>query len=95
MDDQPDRLRADLDRLAPRVDEAAAKALFDRRRATEPPHRGRVLAAATRDIEIGKSGFERFVALAARRHSLLYGLVAVLLSLGLGWAAATVFRRRI
>ncbi|MBA3802994.1 MAG: hypothetical protein H0X22_08830 [Acidimicrobiia bacterium] len=46
MDDQPDRLRADLDRLAPRVDEAAAKALFDRRRATEPPHRGRVLAAA-------------------------------------------------
>ncbi len=57
--------------------------------------RGRVLAAATRDIQIGKSGFERFVALAARRHSLLYGLVAVLLSLGLGWAAATVFRRRI
>ena len=56
--------------------------------------RGRVLAAATRDIEIGKSGFERFVALAARRHSLLYGLVAVLLSLALGWAAATVFRRR-
>ena len=54
----------------------------------------RVIAAATRDIEIGKSGFERFVALAARRHSLLYGLVAVLLSLGLGWAAATAFRRR-
>ena len=54
----------------------------------------RVLAAATRDIEIGKSGFERFVALAARRHSLLYGLVSVLLSLGLGWAAAAAFRRR-
>jgi uncharacterized protein (TIGR02186 family) len=55
---------------------------------------GRVLAAATRDIEIGKSGFERFVALAARRHSALYGLFAVLLSLGLGWSAAAVFRRR-
>ena len=55
---------------------------------------GRVLAAATRDIEIGKSGFERFVALAARRHALIYGLVSVLLSLGLGWAAATAFRRR-
>ena len=27
--------------------------------------RGKVIAAATRDIEIGKSGFERFVALAA------------------------------
>ncbi|MBA3526154.1 MAG: TIGR02186 family protein [Pseudomonadota bacterium] len=55
---------------------------------------GRVLAAATRDIEIGKSGFERFVALAARRHALLYGLVSMLLSLGLGWAAAAAFRRR-
>ena len=43
--------------------------------------RGRVLAAATREIQIDKSGFERFVALAARRHAFLYGLVAVLLSL--------------
>ena len=56
--------------------------------------RGRVLAAATREIEIGKSGFERFVALAARRHAILYGVVAVLLSLGLGWAAGALFRRR-
>lgn len=55
---------------------------------------GRVLAAATRDIEIGKSGFERFVALAARRHSALYGLFAVALSLFLGWSAAAIFRRR-
>ena len=55
---------------------------------------GRVLAAATRDIEIGKSGFERFVALAARRYSALYGLFAVLLSLALGWSAAAMFRRR-
>jgi uncharacterized protein (TIGR02186 family) len=56
--------------------------------------RGRVLAAATRDIQIGKSGFERFVALAARRHAFLYGLFAVMLSLALGWAAAIAFRRR-
>jgi uncharacterized protein (TIGR02186 family) len=56
--------------------------------------RGRVLAAATRDIQIDKTGFERFVALAARRHEGLYGLAAVLMSLGLGWAAATAFRRR-
>ena len=55
---------------------------------------GRVLAAATRDIQIGKSGFERFIALAARRHDFLYGLAAVLLSLSLGWAAAATFRRR-
>ena len=56
--------------------------------------RGKVIAAATRDIQIDKSGFERFVALAARRHEGLYGLVAVLMSLGMGWAAAAFFRRR-
>jgi uncharacterized protein (TIGR02186 family) len=55
---------------------------------------GRVVAAATRDIAIGKSGFERFVAVAARRHGVLYGLAAVLLSLGLGWIAAWLFARR-
>jgi uncharacterized protein (TIGR02186 family) len=54
----------------------------------------RVLAAATREVEIGKTGFERYVALVARRHSVLYGLAAVLMSLGLGWAAAWAFRRR-
>jgi len=57
--------------------------------------RRQVLAVATKDIEINKSGFERYVALAARRHEGLYGLAAVLLSLGLGWAAAALFRRRI
>jgi len=56
--------------------------------------RGKVLAAATRDIQIDKSGFERFVALAARRHRLIYGLAAVILSLAMGWAAAAIFRRR-
>ena len=56
--------------------------------------RGKVIAAATRDIEIDKSGFERFVALAARRHRFLYGLVAVIMSLALGWVAAIAFRRR-
>ncbi len=56
--------------------------------------RGRVLAAATREIEIDKSGFERFVALAARRHAVLYGIVSVILSLGLGYAAGALFRRR-
>lgn len=56
--------------------------------------RGKVIAAATRDIQINKTGFERYVALAARRHEGLYGLTAVALSLGLGWAAAAAFRRR-
>jgi len=56
--------------------------------------RGKVIAAATRDVEVGKAGFERFVALAARQHGFLYGLASVVLSLGLGWAAAMAFRRR-
>ena len=55
---------------------------------------GRVVAAATRDIEIGKSGFERFIAVAARRYAFVYGLAAVMLSLGLGWFAAWLFARR-
>jgi len=54
---------------------------------------GRVLAAAVRDIDIRKSGFERFVARAADRHELVYGLVAVMLSVGLGYLAGWVARR--
>jgi uncharacterized protein (TIGR02186 family) len=56
--------------------------------------RHKVIAAATRDIQINKSGFERYVALTARRHRFFYGLTCVALSLGLGWAAAAAFRRR-
>lgn len=57
--------------------------------------RGRVVTAATRDIQINKSGFERYVWLAARQHRFLYGLASVALSLGLGWSAALAFRRRV
>ena len=56
--------------------------------------RGKVIAAATRDVEVGKVGFERYIALAARQHGFLYGIASVLLSLTLGWAAAMAFRRR-
>lgn len=55
---------------------------------------GRVLAGAVRDVEIGKSGFERFVTIAAERWSFTYGLAAVAMALGLGWAGAAAFRRR-
>ncbi|HEY1605259.1 MAG TPA: TIGR02186 family protein [Allosphingosinicella sp.] len=54
---------------------------------------GRVMAGAVRDIRIEKRGFERFVARAAQRWSLAYGLVAVALALLFGWAAAALFRR--
>jgi uncharacterized protein (TIGR02186 family) len=54
---------------------------------------GRVLAAAVRPIAIRKSGFERFVASAAQRHAIVYGLVAVALSMLLGWGAGAIWRR--
>ena len=54
---------------------------------------GRVLAAAVRGIDIQKQGFERFVARAADRSAVLYGLAAVALSIALGWAAGWAARR--
>lgn len=54
---------------------------------------GRVIAAATRDVDVRKAGFERFVASAAERWPILYGVVAVLVSIGFGWAAGLLFRR--
>lgn len=55
---------------------------------------GRVVAGASRDIVIDKSGFERFVALWAERRPGSYGLFAVALSLAFGWAGAALFGRR-
>jgi len=55
---------------------------------------GRVIAGAAREIRIEKLGFEGFVAEAAERWSLSYGLVAVAISLLLGWGAGTFFGRR-
>lgn len=54
---------------------------------------GRVIAGAVRDIHIEKLGFERFVADSANRWSFTYGLIAVALSLLLGWGASALFRR--
>jgi len=54
---------------------------------------GRVLAAAVRDVEIDKSGFERFVAAAAQNNGFIYGLCAVMISLLFGWAASASFNR--
>jgi uncharacterized protein (TIGR02186 family) len=54
---------------------------------------GRVLAAAVREIDIRKSGFERWIARAAERSSFLYGLAAVVLSVLFGWAAGAIWRR--
>ncbi|RVT42202.1 TIGR02186 family protein [Sphingobium algorifonticola] len=54
---------------------------------------GRVVAAAVRDIVIRKAGFERFIAQAAENWSFLYGLVAIAMAIGMGWAAGAIARR--
>jgi uncharacterized protein (TIGR02186 family) len=53
----------------------------------------RVIAVAEREIRIEKLGFERFVASAANRWSLTYGVAAVAMSLLFGWGASLAFRR--
>lgn len=54
---------------------------------------GRVVAAAVRDIQVRKSGFERFVASAAEHWSLLYGLTATMVAVGMGLLAGWIGRR--
>ena len=55
--------------------------------------RGRVIARAAVPIVIDKSGFERWVYVAAQDHGLIYGIVAVALALLAGWGAGLVVRR--
>lgn len=54
---------------------------------------GRVVAAAVRDITVRKSGFEQFTANAAEQWPFVYGLVAIALAVGMGWAAGAIARR--
>jgi uncharacterized protein (TIGR02186 family) len=53
--------------------------------------RGRVIASATSEVEVRKVGFERFVANSAQDNSLLYGLLAVAMSIGMGWAGGRFY----
>ena len=52
---------------------------------------GRVIASAIADVEVRKVGLERFVEVAAQRSSFVYGLMAVLLSISMGWIAGRLF----
>ncbi|WP_296570483.1 TIGR02186 family protein [Phreatobacter sp.] len=54
---------------------------------------GVILARESTNFEVTKTGFEAFVANAARDHGVLYGLAAAMLALFTGWAASVVFRR--
>ena len=54
---------------------------------------GKVLTAATREIQIRKYGFELFLATMAEHQSFWYGLIAVIISLLFGWGAGVIFRK--
>jgi len=56
--------------------------------------RGRVVASAVARVEVKKRGFEKVVADFAEEASLLYGLVAVALSVAMGWLAGRLFALR-
>ncbi len=51
----------------------------------------RVVASAVAEVEVKKVGFERFVEVFAERQSLFYGLLAVSLSIAMGWIAGRLF----
>lgn len=54
---------------------------------------GRVLTVEETRVVIDKTGFERLVTIFATQYSVLYGLLAVAVSLGLGWLGGTVLRK--
>lgn len=53
--------------------------------------RGRVIASAISRVEVRKTGFERLVAEFAVKSGFLYGLLAVGISVAMGWIAGRLF----
>ncbi|MDZ4306834.1 MAG: TIGR02186 family protein [Allopontixanthobacter sp.] len=53
--------------------------------------RGRVIASAIAEVEVKKVGFERFVEVFSQKQAFFYGLIAVFLSIFMGWVAGRVF----
>jgi len=53
--------------------------------------RGRVVASAISRVEVRKQGFERAVAQFAQTNGFFYGLMAVMLSVGMGFLAGRLF----
>ena len=55
--------------------------------------RGRVIASAVSEVEVRKVGLEREVEYYSQNFGLFYGLLAVLLSVLMGWGAGRLFAR--
>ena len=54
---------------------------------------GRVIASAVTQVQVRKVGLEREVEYHAQNNGLVYGLIAVLLSVLMGWGAGRLFAR--
>ncbi|MDO8875038.1 MAG: TIGR02186 family protein [Pseudolabrys sp.] len=54
---------------------------------------GAMIGRTNSALEVVKTGFEQVVAEAARDHGLLYGILASLMALVIGWFGSVVFRR--
>lgn len=52
---------------------------------------GRVIASEIAEVEVRKVGFERLVEIFSQRFALFYGLLAVALSVSMGWIAGRLF----
>ena len=54
---------------------------------------GNLVARTTSALEVIKTGFEQYVADAARDYGLLYGIAITMMALLIGWIASVVFRK--
>lgn len=53
--------------------------------------KGRVVASASSEVEVRKLGFERAVADFSENYGFAYGLLAVIVSVAMGWVAGRLF----
>ncbi len=54
---------------------------------------GQLVTRNNTALEVIKTGFEQYVFEASQQHGLIYGLVAAMMALFIGWAGSVVFRR--
>ena len=53
---------------------------------------GSLVQAQTTPLVVEKVGFDAFVFESAQQRSLLYGVAAIIIAIGSGWLAASIFR---
>jgi uncharacterized protein (TIGR02186 family) len=56
-------------------------------------HKGKKLDEVVQTFEVRKIGFEKWIYDLAHQHSLLYGILCVILAISTGWFANLVFRK--